>query len=135
MRFCKWKSNDYNEIMIFLSLKNACNFLFAKAKTWKSIFNTDSELLQNCTEKQTTPLKTTVICLFNDIWCYFSHWLFWLKNWRFSTVVRVYYILNWMEPCSPVLFLHSFPFQNSLPSPFSLARNKRYRHSFESRAY
>ena len=28
----------------------------------------------------------------------FSHWLFWLKNLRFSTVVRVYYILNLMIP-------------------------------------
>ena len=30
-------------------------------------------------------IKTTVNCLFNDI--LFSHRLFWLKNWRFSTKI------------------------------------------------
>ena len=56
--------------MIFLSLKNACTFLLAKEKTWKSIFNTNSELSQNRTEKQIMSFKTTVNWLFNDIWFY-----------------------------------------------------------------
>ena len=37
---------------------------------WKHIFNVNSELSQNCTEKQILPLKTTLNWLFNDIWCY-----------------------------------------------------------------
>ena len=53
-----------------LSLENPCTFLLAKDKTWKYIFNTYSELLQNGTEKQIMPLKTTVNWLLNDIWCY-----------------------------------------------------------------
>ena len=44
-------------------------FVF-KRKTWKRIFNTNSELLQNCTEKQIMPSKTTINWLFNDIWSY-----------------------------------------------------------------
>ena len=52
-RFCRWKSNDYNEINVFLSLENPCTFLLAKEKTWKGIFNTNSELSQNRTEKET----------------------------------------------------------------------------------
>ena len=37
---------------------------------WKHIFNVNSELSQNRTEKQILPLKTTLNWLFNDIWCY-----------------------------------------------------------------
>ena len=33
------------------------------------IFKTNSELSQNCREKQILLFKTTVNCLFNDIWC------------------------------------------------------------------
>ena len=62
--------NWENNINIFLSLENPCAFLTAKKKTWKRIFNTNSELSQNRTEKQVMPLKTTVSWLFNDIWCY-----------------------------------------------------------------
>ena len=43
-------------VNIFLSLENPCTFLLAKGKTW--IFNTNSELSQNCTEKQIMPFKT-----------------------------------------------------------------------------
>ena len=50
-----------------MPLENPCTFLFAKEKTWKHIFNTNSELSQNRTEKQIMPFKTTVI---NDIWYY-----------------------------------------------------------------
>ena len=62
---------------------------------WKGIFNTDSELLQNYTEKQIIPFKTTVNWLFNDIWCYLVVGCF---DWKIvifqQIVVRVYYILN-----------------------------------------
>ena len=54
---------------IFLSLENPCTFLLAKEKTWKRIFDTNSELSQNHTEKGIMQFKTAVIWLFNDI-CY-----------------------------------------------------------------
>ena len=69
-RFCRWKSTDNNNISIFLSLGKSCTFLPAKEKTWKCIFNTNSELSQNGAEKQIMPSKTSVNWLFNDVWCY-----------------------------------------------------------------
>ena len=69
-RFFRWKSTDNDDINIFLSLGNPCTFLLAKEKTWKRIFNTNSELYQNRIEKHIMPFKTTVNWLFNDIWCY-----------------------------------------------------------------
>ena len=81
--------------MIFLQLKNACTFLLAKEKTWKSIFITTSKLSQNSTEKQIMPFKTTANWLFNDIWCYLVIGCF---DWKIGvfqhTVVRVFYILK-----------------------------------------
>ena len=53
--FCRWKSADNNDFIIFLSLENHSIFLLAKEKTCKSIFNTDGELSQNRTEKQIMP--------------------------------------------------------------------------------
>ena len=92
---CRWKSNNYNNINIFLSLENPCTCLLAKEKTWKYIFNTNSELLQNRTEKQTMSSKTTANWLFNDIWCYlFIAYFEWKISVFQQTVVRVYYILN-----------------------------------------
>ena len=67
--FCRWKST-YNNDNIFLSLENPYTFLLAKEKTWKCIFNTNPELLQNRGEKQIMLSKTTVNWLFKDIWCY-----------------------------------------------------------------
>ena len=58
--FCGWKSTD----------KNSCTFLLAKEKTWKRIFNTNSELLQNRAETPIMVFETTVNWLFHDIWCY-----------------------------------------------------------------
>ena len=49
-RFYRWESSDNNGMNIFLSLENCCIFLLVKEKTWKLIFNTNSELLQNRTE-------------------------------------------------------------------------------------
>ena len=83
-QFFRWKGNDYNNIDIFLSLENPCTFLLAKEKTWKTIFNTNSELLQNRTERINVLFKTIVNWLFNGYMTLFSHCLFWLKNWHFS---------------------------------------------------
>ena len=51
-RFFRRNSTDNNGINIFLSLENPCTFLLAKEKTWKRIFNTNSELSQNRTENK-----------------------------------------------------------------------------------
>ena len=67
---CRWKSTDNNDINIFLSLENRYTFLLAKEKTWKGIFNINSELMQNRTVKQIILFKTAINCLFNDIWFY-----------------------------------------------------------------
>ena len=69
-RFCRWKSNNCNNINIFLSLENPCTFLLAKGKTWKRILNANRKLLQNRTEQQIMPFKIKWNWLFNDIWCY-----------------------------------------------------------------
>ena len=88
-------SNSYNDIMIFLSMKGASTFLLAKGKTWKHVFYTNSELWQKRTEKQIMLFKTTVKCLFNDIWCYLVIGYF---DWKIGvfehTVARVCYILK-----------------------------------------
>ena len=66
-RCCRGKSTDNSNINIFLSLENPCTFLPAKEKTWKRIFNTNRELLQNSTRKQIIPFETTANWLFNNI--------------------------------------------------------------------
>ena len=75
--------------------KTLCTFLFEKEKTWKRIFNTNSELTQNRIEKQIMPSKTTRNWLFNHRRCYLFIACF---DWKIGvfqqTVVRVYYILN-----------------------------------------
>ena len=68
-QFSRRKSTDNNDYNIVLSLENPCNVLLEKEKTLKRIFNINSELSQNCTEKQIMLFKTKVNCLFNDI-CY-----------------------------------------------------------------
>ena len=83
--FCRRRNTDNNGINIFLSLKNPCTFLFAKEKARKRIIKTNIEFLQNRTEKQIMPSKTTINCLFRDIWCnLFIHCLLRQKNWHFS---------------------------------------------------
>ena len=69
-------------------------FLLAKEKTWKHIFNTNRELLQNCTEKQILSFKTTVNWFFNDIWCYLATGCFDLKISVFQQFLGVYCILK-----------------------------------------
>ena len=73
--FCRWKSNGYNDINIFMSLKHPCTFCWQKKKnTWKHIYHTNGEkskkISKNCVGKQIMPFKSTVNWLFNDIWCY-----------------------------------------------------------------
>ena len=94
--FCRWKSTDNNNINIFLSLENPCTFLLAKENTWKHIFNTNSELSQNRTEKQIMPSKTTVDWLFNDIRYLFIAFFDWKIVVFQQSVIRVYYILKWI---------------------------------------
>ena len=62
-RFCRWKSNDDNDSIVFLSLENRCNSLFAKEKTWKSIINTNSKLSQNCKNKLCHPKQQQIVYL------------------------------------------------------------------------
>ena len=50
--------------------KTEKNSLPAREKTWKCIFNINSELSQKRTEKQIMPFKTALNWLFNDMWCY-----------------------------------------------------------------
>ena len=62
-------------VLITTTLISSCHwkiilYLFAcERKYLRRIFNTNSELLQNCTEKQIMPFKTTVNCQFNDMGC------------------------------------------------------------------
>ena len=85
--------ND-NDVNIFLSLEKPSTFLPAKEKTWKHIFNTNSELLQNWTEQEIMPSKTTVNWLSNDICYSFIACFDWKIGDFQQTVVRVYYILK-----------------------------------------
>ena len=57
---CHWKTLPFHWKIFFL----------AKEKTEKHIFNTNSELSQNCTEIEIMPCKTTINWLFNNIWRY-----------------------------------------------------------------
>ena len=94
----------HNDINIFLLLENPWTFLLAKQKTWKRIFNTNTELSQNRTEKQIMPSKTITNWLFNYIWCYlFIACYDWKIGVFQQTVVRVYYILIYRKN-----ILHSF---------------------------
>ena len=92
------KEHWCNDINIFLSLENPSAFLLVKEKTWKCIFNTNSELSQNCTKKQIMPSKTTINWQFNGVWCYLFIACF---DWKLGvfqqTVVRVYYIFKFLS--------------------------------------
>ena len=96
-----------------MSLENPCTFLLVKEKTWKRIFNTNSELSQNRTEKQIMPLKTTVNWLFNYIWRYLVISCF---DWKIGvfpqTVVRFYCILK--------IFSFSFLYFSNMASVIAL---------------
>ena len=59
--------------------KTLVPFCLQKEKTWKHIFSTNSELSQNCSEKQIKLFKTTVNCLLNDIWSYLEKLAFFNK--------------------------------------------------------
>ena len=75
--------------------KTRVPFCLQKKISEKGVFNTNSELPQNHTGKQIMPSKTTINCLFNDIWCYlFIIYLFMIHCWKIGffqqTVVRFY---------------------------------------------
>ena len=95
--FCRWSSTDNIYMNIFVLLENACTFLLAKERTWKCIVKTNSELSQNCTERQIMLFKTTVNCLFNDIWCYLV--IIACFDWKIGVfnkqLQRVYCIHKW----------------------------------------
>ena len=108
-KFFIWKSNDYNNINIFLSLKSPCTFVVVKEKTWKRIFNSNSKLFQNHAEKQLMLSKATVNWLFNEIGCYLVIDCF---DWKIDafqqTVVRVY--CNLILTNNTILSLFNFFF-------------------------
>ena len=85
----------YNKIISSCHWKTLAPFCLPKEKTWKHVFNTNSELSQNHTEKQIMPSKTTVNWLLNDTWCYLFIACF---DWKISVfqkgVVRIYCILK-----------------------------------------
>ena len=110
--FCRWKRTYNNEIKIFLSLENPSTSLLAKGKTWKRIFNTNSELSQNRTEKQIMPSKTTMIWLFIDILCYLFIACFdWKIGICLQTIVRVYYTsLNLFDQKGSLTSFHFLSF-------------------------
>ena len=87
------KEHWYNNINIFLPLENPFTYLVAKEKAWNRIFNTNSELSQNRSEKQIMRYKITNL-LSNDI-CYLFIACF---DWNIvifqQAVVRIYYILK-----------------------------------------
>ena len=54
-RFCRWESTDNNNINFLLSMGNPFTSLLTKENTWKRIFNSNSELPQNRTQKKLYP--------------------------------------------------------------------------------
>ena len=83
-----------NDINMFLLLENVCTFLLAKEKTWKCIFNTNSELSQNHTEKQIMVSDTKINWFFNDLCYLFIAYFDWNNGVLQEKVWRVYYILK-----------------------------------------
>ena len=83
-----------NDIDMFLLLKNVCIFLLAKEKTCKRIFNTNSELSQNHTEKQIMVSDTKINWFFNDLCYLFIAYFDWNNGVLQEKVWRVYYILK-----------------------------------------
>ena len=55
-------------------MENPCIFLLAKEKTWKRMFNANSELSQNHTEKQIMKFITIVKGALMQIWKF--HYMF-----------------------------------------------------------
>ena len=54
-----------NDIMVFLSLKNACTILLAKEKTWKNFLTVTVSYLKIEQKNKLCHFKTTVNWLFN----------------------------------------------------------------------
>ena len=66
----EFKGHFLNELRvslnIFLALEKLCNVLLAKEKTWKRIFNTNSKLSQNRTEKAVVRFVRFIISFIVD---------------------------------------------------------------------
>ena len=75
-------------------MENACTFLLRKEKAWKCILNNNSALLQNRTQKNIMPSKTTINWLLNDTCYLFIVCFDWKVGVFQKTVVRVYYVLK-----------------------------------------
>ena len=107
--------------MITTTLISSCHcktlvpFCLQKEKTSKHIFKTNSKLLQYLTEKQIMPSKTWAISWYI---MFFSHCLFWLKNWERESFLYYFSVLQsfelFMQDSHPSLYstktylLHSF---------------------------
>ena len=108
--------------MITTTLWFSCHWALVpfclRKKRLEKAFLTNRELSRNRTEKQIMPFKTTVNGLINNIWGFFSLWLFWLNVNKMNlfgisfilyflklsygsrlqqTVVRVYYIHKYSQ--------------------------------------
>ena len=79
--------------LIFLSLVNPCTFLLEKEKTLKC--NTMRWIITKSYRKNNVIPNKSKLAIYWYMMI-FSLLLFWLKNCRFSTVVRIYYILNYV---------------------------------------
>ena len=108
---CHWKTLVYT-------------FLPAKEKNWKHIFNTNSELTQNLTEK--IVIQNNSKLAISWYMMLFSHGLFWLKNWHFLTSSCKGFIISliqrgfWVFPkikvgniCNPCHGVIIIPFSTS----------------------
>ena len=79
--------------LIITTLISSCHWKtilpFCSRKKRPENQNTNSDLLQNLIEKQIMLFKTTVNCLFNDMWSYFIIEIFdWKIGVSQQTVVR-----------------------------------------------
>ena len=111
-RFCRWKSNECNNINIFMSRKPL--YLFAcKRKDLKTHFNTNYELSPNLTEKQFMSSKATLNWVFNDMRCYLVICCFdWKIDLFQQAVVRFIIFLNGKTPlCKQISHMLSFSYQ------------------------
>ena len=62
--FCRWKSDDYNGIYIFLSLENSCTFLLAKWRAKERTVN-----YRKIIQKNSLCLPKQQYIVYLMIWC------------------------------------------------------------------
>ena len=89
------KSTDNNDINIFLSLENPCTFCLGKKRPENAFLTLIVNYCKIIQEKQIMLFKTSVNCLFNDIWCYLVISCFdWKIGISQQTVVGVYCVFK-----------------------------------------